>query len=54
MTTTSETRSMRSFFEWFQDRQIDPKDPWLMLGKGPSFARKHAYDTDRFHTMTRS
>jgi glycosyltransferase involved in cell wall biosynthesis len=43
---------MRSFFEWFQDKRIDPNDPWLMLGKGPSFAKRHAYDLGSFHILS--
>ena len=43
---------MRSFFEWFQDKRIDPNDPWLMLGKGPSFAKRHAHDLKAFHILS--
>src|SRR5882672_7894127 len=43
---------MRSFFEWFQEKRIDPNDPWLMLGKGPSFVKRHACDLLAFHTLS--
>lgn len=43
---------MRSFFEWFRDERVDPGDPWLMLGKGPSFKDRHAFDLTRFHLLS--
>lgn len=43
---------MRSFFEWFRDEQVDPGEPWLMLGKGPSFKDRHAYDLSHFHLLS--
>jgi glycosyl transferase family 8 len=43
---------MRAFFEWFSDNRIDPNEPWLMLGKGPSFAKRVNYDLSAFHTLS--
>ncbi len=43
---------MRAFFQWFIDNRIDPNEPWLMLGKGPSFARRVNYDLRAFHTLS--
>lgn len=43
---------MRSFFEWFEDQRIDPHDPWLMLGKGPTFVKRRQYDLGSFHTLS--
>lgn len=45
-------KPMRSFFEWFQDKQFDPNHPWLILGKGPSFVKRHEYDLGPFHTLS--
>lgn len=43
---------MQTFFEWFEAQAIDKNDPWLMLGKGPSFAKRDAYDVGRFHLLS--
>jgi hypothetical protein len=43
---------MQSFFEWFQSRSIDPKQPWLILGKGPSFAKRNEFDLSQYYTMS--
>lgn len=43
---------MKSFFEWFIASGIDPLQPWLILGKGPSFAARHDYDLKRYHTIS--
>jgi hypothetical protein len=43
---------MRAFFEWFNANRIDPNEPWLMLGKGPSFAKRVHYDLRAFHTLS--
>lgn len=43
---------MQTFFEWFRAQTIDTGDPWLMLGKGPSFSRRHSYNLSRFHTLS--
>lgn len=42
---------MQTFFEWFS-ANIDENDPWLILGKGPSFDKRHAYDLSLFHTLS--
>jgi hypothetical protein len=42
---------VQSFFDWFT-RVIDPADPWLILGKGPSFARRGQFDLNRFRLMS--
>lgn len=41
---------MREFFDWFRQHR-DPAEPWLILGKGPSFARFEELDTGGFHTL---
>lgn len=43
---------MRTFFEWFRDERIDADETWLILGKGPSFAKRHNYDLSRFRTVS--
>ncbi len=43
---------MQSFFEWFEAEGIDPNQPWLILGKGPSFAKRDEHDLRPYHTMS--
>jgi len=43
---------MQSFFEWFAAKGIDPSQPWLILGKGPSFAKRNEVDLKPYHTMS--
>ena len=43
---------MQTFFDWFRARAISANDPWLMLGKGPSFSKRECYDVSRFHTLS--
>ena len=43
---------MRAFFEWFNASRINPTEPWLMLGKGPSFAKRVNYDLRAFHILS--
>jgi Glycosyl transferase family 8 len=42
---------IRSFFEWFKEAGIDSRKPWLVLGKGPSFAKRNHYDLSLFYTL---
>jgi hypothetical protein len=39
------------FFDWFR-RCGEPGRPWLILGKGPSFALRERYDLSRFHLLS--
>lgn len=43
---------MQSFFEWFEAKGIDPNQPWLILGKGPSFTKRDKHDLRPYHTMS--
>ena len=43
---------MQSFFEWFAAKGIGPNQPWLILGKGPSFAERNEADLRPYHTMS--
>jgi Glycosyl transferase family 8 len=43
---------MQSFFEWFDAKGIDPNQPWLILGKGPSFAKRNERDLRPYYTMS--
>jgi hypothetical protein len=42
---------VQSFFDWFQGT-VEADKPWLILGKGPSFARRSEYDLSRFHLLS--
>lgn len=42
---------MQPFFEWCASR-IKPSEPWLVLGKGPSFASRTGFDLSRFHLLS--
>lgn len=42
---------MRSFFDWFE-ANVRADEPWLILGKGPSFARRNDFDLSRFRLMS--
>jgi hypothetical protein len=42
---------VRSFFDWFETN-AQANDPWLILGKGPSFARRNEFDLSRFRLMS--
>src|SRR2546423_1003355 len=42
---------MRTFFEWFSATQ-NPENPWLLLGKGPSYARLADFDTAGYRTIS--
>ncbi len=41
---------MLSFFEWCKASRAIER-PWLLLGKGPSFARRHAHDLSGWLTL---
>jgi len=43
---------MKSFFEWFETTKQDPKQPWLILGKGPSFAKRDQFDLKSFQLLS--
>jgi hypothetical protein len=43
---------MQTFFDWFRNSSIDQTVPWLILGKGPSFAKRYSYDLSQFHTIS--
>jgi hypothetical protein len=42
---------VRHFFEWFA-REIDAERPWLILGKGPSFAARGQFELNRFELLS--
>ena len=43
--------SVRSFFDWFEQEVNDRCVPWLILGKGPSFAKRTQFDLGQYHTL---
>ncbi|MBC7931136.1 MAG: hypothetical protein H7Z38_11295 [Rubrivivax sp.] len=43
---------MRSFFDWFRDEHAGAGDPWLILGKGPSFAKRAQYELSAFKIVS--
>jgi hypothetical protein len=42
---------VQPFFQWFA-RRIQSSEPWLILGKGPSFASRARFDLSRFHLLS--
>jgi hypothetical protein len=42
---------VHSFFDWFEANALAGQ-PWLILGKGPSFARRGEFDLSRFRLMS--
>jgi hypothetical protein len=43
---------MKTFFEWFEMTKQDPMQPWLILGKGPSFAKRDQFDLKNFQLLS--
>jgi hypothetical protein len=43
---------MQNFFDWFQSLPQLSEKPWLILGKGPSYARYSQFDTNGFHKVS--
>jgi len=43
---------MQSFLEWFEATEQDGNKPWLILGKGPSFAKRDQFDLKRFRLLS--
>src|SRR3970040_2953603 len=42
---------MQDFFTWFKS-EIDKTRQWLILGKGPSFARRTQFDLKHYYTLS--
>ena len=43
---------MHNFFDWYDHQGFTANDPWLILGKGPSYALRDRFDLSRFHTLS--
>src|SRR5262245_47540368 len=43
---------MQSFLDWFAATQQQRKRPWLVLGKGPSFAKRDQFDLTSFELLS--
>jgi len=43
---------MQSFLEWFEATEQDRNKPWLILGKGPSFAKRDQFDLKSFQLLS--
>lgn len=43
--------ALPSFFEWLR-QQPHPAQPWLILGKGPSFSKREAFDLGGYRLMS--
>jgi hypothetical protein len=43
---------MISFFEWFAVQSEAKARPWLILGKGPTFSKRHLFDLSHFYTLS--
>lgn len=42
---------LQHFFDWFA-QQVGPDEPWLILGKGPSFALRDRTDLGRYRLLS--
>ena len=42
---------MKSFFDWYRETQ-QSEQPWLILGKGPSFNRRHEFDLSAYRLVS--
>ena len=42
---------MQSFFHWFRSQGLVLAQPWLIFGKGPSFARRKEFDLSGYKTV---
>ena len=42
---------MRNFFDWFRESDSGLEEPWLILGKGPTYASRDQYDMSTFRTL---
>ena len=42
---------MRSFFDWYS-KECSKNEPWLVLGKGPSFDKYTDYDLSKFNLIS--
>jgi hypothetical protein len=44
---------MKHFFDWFVERGYrDDRGPWVILGKGPTYARRSEYDLAPYRTLS--
>src|SRR5688500_7100248 len=43
---------MRSFFDWIRSDPALLDHPWIILGKGPSFALRATYDLAAYHALS--
>lgn len=42
---------MRNFIDWFHDEEVEKDEPWLVIGKGPTFRRLGSVDVSEFRTF---
>lgn len=42
---------MRELTDWWREASLDGR-PWLVLGKGPTFARRSEFDVTGYHTLS--
>ncbi len=43
---------MKEFFKWFSDNPELSNKPWLILGKGPSFAKYNQFNLNDYHLLS--
>lgn len=43
---------MKSFFDWFAEHKANSERDWLILGKGPTFAKLEKLDSSRYHLLS--
>lgn len=46
------TRDLLDVFSWFAEHDRAWGRPWLILGKGPSFAKRDAFDLTQYHLLS--
>ena len=42
---------MKPFLDWYRERAFGTDRPWLIFGKGPSFAKRATIDSRNFYTL---
>src|SRR5262245_4697504 len=43
---------MKHVFDWWKEAGLGAEQPWLILGKGPSFSEKDRFDLSPYRTLS--
>lgn len=43
---------MKNFIDWFRQQKQTTTQPWLVVGKGPSFSKRHELDLTKFRIFS--